>query len=403
MERAAPAFLLLSDPPPMPPARPSSRLSRFARRAALALLSTLLALGLGEAILRLVSGNACYVWPPHMHQELYPAPDVMPGVSGTSRFLVNSIGLRGDEPAKDRDIRILTLGGSTTECLYLDQTEAWPHVLQDLLGPHVWVGNAGRSGLTTRHHRLQAETLLDEIPGIDVVIVLAGANDLCIRLARDTAWAPVDFNSPEAVAPLMQEAFEVRPPRFAAGRRHHRTALHQALKKLSRLLRPGGATQDPSGRVYQVWRRHRREAPVLRQRLPDLAPALAEYAANLRAIARTTARHGARIVFVTQPSLWRNDLPPDLQRLLWMGGLGRYQKEAGHEYYAISALVEGMAIYNRVLLDTCRQIPGAVCVDLAAELPRDTTMFYDDVHFNEAGSRRVAGILAGRIKATGIR
>ena len=386
----------------MPPVRRSSLLPYLAKRTALVVSSMLLALGLGEIGLRLLSGNAFYIWPPHLHQELYPTPGIMPGVSGTSRFLVNSIGLRGDDPPRDRGMRILALGGSTTECLYLDQTEAWPHVLQDLFGPRAWVGNGGRSGLHTRHHRLQAEKLLDELPWIDVVVVLAGVNDLCFRLSRDTAWAPVDFSSPAAVAPLMQEAFEVRPPQDAAGPVYQRTALYQMLRRLGRRLRPGGATQDPPGRVYQVWRRHRHEAPVLRQRLPDLGPAIAEYAANLRAIARAAARHHARIIFVTQPAMWRDDLPPDLQRLLWMGGLGRYQKEAGHQYYSIAALAEGIALYNRVLLDTCRQIPGAICVDLAAELPRDTTVFYDDVHFNEAGSRRVAEILAGQIKAAGV-
>lgn len=373
-------------------------LSRIARRGALALLSSLLALGLGEAVLRLFSPDAYYVWPPHLHQVLRPTPDVMPGVSGPSRFVINSIGMRGDELSKDRDFRVLTLGGSTTECLYLDQTEAWPHLLQGLLGPRAWVGNAGRSGLHTRHHRLQAEKLLDQLPRMDAVIVLTGVNDLSLRLSRDTAWKPVDFTDPKALPGLMQEAFAIRPPRFMDGPFYKRTLLSQMLKRLGRTLRSGGATQDAPGVIYEIWRRHRREAPRLRQRLPDLGPALAEYADNLRAIARSAARHHARIVFVTQPALWRDGLPPDLQRLLWLGGVGRFQKEAGHEYYSVPALAAGMDAYNRTLLATCRRIPGALCVDLAAALPRDTTVFYDDVHFNEEGSRKVARVLAERLK-----
>lgn len=374
--------------------RPSPLILKLVQRGGLALLSSLLALGLGEAVLRLPSRDAFYIWPPHMHQELHPTPDIMPGVSGTARFEVSSLGLRGDELPAAQDLRILALGGSTTECLYLDQTEAWPHVLQDLLGPRVWVGNGGRSGLSSRHHRLQAEKLLDELPRMDVVIVLAGVNDLTLRLSRDTAWTRADFNSQGELADLFQEAFEVRPPQFAAGAFYERTALRQVLKRLDRSIKAGGATQDPGGEAYQVWRRHRREAPRLRQLLPDLGAALAEYEDNLRSIARSAARHHARIVFATQPSLWRDDLPPDLQRLLWLGGLGRFQKEAGHDYYTVPALADGMAAYNRTLLDTCREIPGALCIDLAAMLPRDTTVFYDDVHFNEAGSRRVAEILA---------
>jgi lysophospholipase L1-like esterase len=376
------------------------QLSRIARRGVLALLSSLLALGLCEAVLRVFSPDAFYVWPPRLHQELHPSPDVMPGVSGTSRFEINSIGLRGDELSKARDFRVLTLGGSTTECLYLDQTEAWPHLLQERLGPRAWVGSAGRSGLHTRHHRLQAEKLLDQPPRMDAVIVLTGINDFSLRLSQDTAWRPADLTGPEALPDLMQEAFAIRPPRFMEGPFYKRTVLWQRVKRLGRALRSGGATQDAPGRVYEIWRRHRREAPRVRQQLPDLGPALAEYADDLRAIARSAARHHTRIVFVTQPFLWRDDLPPDLQRLLWMGGVGRFQKEAGHEYYSISALAAGMDAYNRTLLATCRQIPGALCVDLAALLPKDTTVFYDDVHFNEAGSRRVAEILAQRLAGT---
>jgi hypothetical protein len=41
----------------------------------------------------------------------------------------------------------------------------------------------------------------------------------------------------------------------------------------------------------------------------------------------------------------------------------------------------------------CRE-RGLECVDLAAKLPRDTSVFYDDCHFNESGARRVAEVLA---------
>ena len=376
------------------PARHPSRLSGIAKRGILIALSGLLALGVGEVVLRGLSRDVFYVWPPRLRQEFHPSPEIMPGVSGVSRFEINSLGLRGDELSEGRDLRILAVGGSTTECLYLDQTEAWPSLLQALLGPRVWVGNAGRSGAHTRHHRLQAEELLEQLPRIDTVIVLTGINDLSLRLSQDEAWKPFDFNSPDAVSGLTREAFAVRPPRFADGPVYKRTALWQALGKLGLLVRSRGTTQDDRGRVYEAWRRRRRESPRLRQRLPDLGPALAEYAENLRAIARSAAGHRARVVFVTQPALWRDGLPPDLERLLWMGGVGRFQKESGHEYYSVSALAAGMDAYNRTLLATCRRIPEAVCVDLAARVPRDATVFYDDVHFNEAGSRRVARILA---------
>lgn len=325
----------------------------------------------------------------------------MPGVSGVSHFRINAQGLRGDDLTEDRKVRLLALGGSTTECLFLDDSEAWPRLLQDHLATAhkdkaIWVGNAGRSGHNTWHHKVQAEKLLAQVPGVSVVLVLAGVNDLSHRLALDRAYAPPD---PEKV---MDEAFAQKPLRFLHGPFYKRMALWQGLETIKRRLRTSGTSQDPTGRVYETWRRRRQGANPLRTELPDLGPALAAYAANLRAIADSAAQQGARVVFATQPALWREDLPEDLERLLWMGGVGRFQEESGHEYYSAGALASGLEAYNRTLLEVCRATPGAVCVDLAASVPRDTAAFYDDVHFNEAGSRRVARVLAERILGAGL-
>ncbi|HKV11376.1 MAG TPA: SGNH/GDSL hydrolase family protein [Thermoanaerobaculia bacterium] len=356
---------------------------------------------LGEALLRILASDSYSVWTPHLQYEFHPSPELMPGVSGVSHFRISAQGLRGDELTEDRSIRLLALGGSTTECLYLDDSEAWPRLLQDHLAaarkdPKIWVGNAGRSGHNTWHHRVQAEKLLAQVPGVSIVLVLAGVNDLSYRLGRDGAYAPPD---PDGV---MNRAFEQKPLRLLRGPFYKRTALWQGWKKIDRQLRTSGTAQDATGRAYNTWRRRRQSASALRTELPDLGPALADYAANLRAIADTAAKQGARVVFATQPALWREDLPEDLERLLWMGGVGRFQEESGHEYYSTGALASGMEAYNRTLREVCRATPGAVCVDLAASLPRDTGAFYDDVHFNEAGSRRVARVLAERILGAGL-
>lgn len=386
--------------PTASPRPPGSRTRRALLAGSAILLSCLPAVLVGELLLRSLASDSWFVWPPNLRNEFHPSPELMPGVQGIARFEINSQGLRGDEFAKDQDLRVLALGGSTTECLYLDGAEAWPRLLQDHLragGKRVWVGNAGRSGHNTWHHRVQAEKLLAQYPRIDVVLVLAGVNDLSLRLGLDRSYAPP---SEEKVT---DEAFKQKPLRFRPGPLYKRTALWQGVAKIEWRLRNKQETvQDPPGSIYVRWRRHRQGASALRTELPDLGPALEDYAENLRAIADTVARHGARVVFMTQPSLWREDLPEDLEALLWMGGVGRFQEESGHEYYTVEALEEGMAAYNRTLLEVCREIPGALCIDLAARLPQDATVFYDDVHFNEEGSRQVARVVAERLAEAGV-
>ena len=119
----------------------------------IAMISLIMALLIAEMGLRLYlpSPRKYYPRPPNI-QRVYDAspPGVLPGVEGPARYWTNSQGIRGDELSPEDNYRILTLGGSSTECLVLDQTEAWPQLLQDRLNDtgqyQAWVGNAGQAG-----------------------------------------------------------------------------------------------------------------------------------------------------------------------------------------------------------------------------------------------------------------
>lgn len=135
-----------------------------------------------------------FAWPPYLSGIYKIEPNVMPGIYGDSHFTINSAGIRGDEFSGDQDYRILALGGSTTECILLDDSEAWPYLLQknlnSLKGKNVWVGNVARSGLNSRDHLVQLPPLLDQYPDIDEVILMEGVNDLIMRLARHNDYDP---------------------------------------------------------------------------------------------------------------------------------------------------------------------------------------------------------------------
>jgi lysophospholipase L1-like esterase len=373
------------------------------RRAApllLAAASVTLSLAAAEFALRAAAPAPDHfgVWPAHLDLTLHPAPGVLPGVTGPSRFTTNADGLRAEARRPEHAHRILAVGGSTTESLYLDDAETWPRLLQERLAAvrgraDVWVGNAGKSGLNSRHHVVQVLQLLPQLPRIDVLLLLAGVNDLHHWLSRDSDFRPIDQEPPSAFAELYVRAFDVQP---------QPQPLWQPVQLLRRVARlqarwdgeapPVALIQDDAGRIYEKWRRHRREASRWRSELPDLDSALREYAANLHTIADVAQRHGARVVLVTQPVMWHAQLTPAERALLWLGGVGDFQREPGHEYYRVEALSRGMARYNAALLEVCT-LRGLDCIDLAGVLPRDTRTFYDDCHFNEAGSRRVAALL----------
>jgi hypothetical protein len=142
-----------------------------------------------------------------------------------------------------------------------------------------------------------------------------------------------------------------------------------------------------------TWRKHRHEAAKLINKLPDLSSALEEYARNINKMVEIAQKNSIRLIFITQPTLWKPDLSADLDALLWLGGIGDFQMENHPSYYSPEALATGIQKYNDTLLNICQK-RHLECVDLASILQKDTTVFYDDVHFNESGARKVSEVLS---------
>lgn len=361
--------------------------------------STAAILLISEAVLRFVFPLGYFLFPPHLNLVFTPYQNVMPGISGESKFKTNSQGIRGDELTSAHTYRILAIGGSTTQCDFLDQSEAWPFLLQKRLNnnaghPHVWVGNAGKSGMNTRNPIMAMKYLPIKEMKIDAVILLIGINDLHKRLSRDSQYDPNFLAKPNAEDLLINGTFirrkEKDKPFFK------KTALWQLLTRGKRTLFEKPVKEkviDKAGEIYITWREHRQKAAEIRTELPDLSAALAEYASNINKIIDMADKKSLRLIFMTQPTLWRSDLPKNLVALLWLGGIGDFQKESGKPYYSVEALQEGMEKYNDVLRQICHQ-RDLECIDLSSMLEKDTSVFYDDVHFNENGARKVSNVLS---------
>ncbi len=353
------------------------------------------------------------IHPPDLEVTFQPDPEAFPGVVGDSVFRTNSLGLRGDEWTGEAEVSILVLGGSTAECLILDQDEAWPQLVQRKLGreggPTVWVGNGGKSGKNTRSQLLHVEHLPPQLPGLRGIVLLLGANDLLLRLRQGEAYDPTFFEREGSIRSQVRLAFHRVPEAFwhsifdpdRPWFKHTglwRTARDAKQALESRHAGPGPGTilvQERRGRGEIEARRKRQEARPLVDALPDLGPALGEYRRNLERIVDLAQGHGVELLMLTQPSIWRPDLPPELDRLLWLG------HGEGGVYYTSRALAEGIARYNRVMLEVCAD-RRVECLDLAAMLPKDDTVFYDDVHFNEAGAERVAAAVAERLRRSSL-
>lgn len=316
-------------------------------------------------------------------------PIEFPGVQGIKTFTINRLGLRGPLPPVDRSIyRIVVIGGSTSICTYLDDFEDWPHVLMETMNaghqhPVVWVGNAAVSGQNTMHHVV----LMQWLPGVldfDAAVFLLGGNDMNISLA---------FNG----APTQQAlekfiGWEGDLPPGTLYRTWHPYYERLQLTRLARLglgglpdILRGSRGERPPDLDVAAYRRQRAAGPVVP--LPDLHTGLEEYRYRLLKVVSLCRNIGRRCVFLTQPGMWRNDLSPAELRLLWAGRVGSLAKPTG--FVAAADMERAMDSFNGVLRDVCRS-DGLECYDLAVHVPKDTSAFYDDVHFNEAGARLTA-------------
>jgi len=377
-------------------------------RILLALATAPLALAALEFGLRRfwTPARSAYVWPPELDTVYRADPAILPGVDGLARFHIGSHGLRAREFDDADVLRIACVGGSTTECLFLDTEESWPGLLEQHLAAGlrsgVWVGNAGKSGHAAREHVEQVEELCAGVPELDLVLVLAGANDLCGSLAHaePAGAAPPAIDDPAWRAGARRAAFMLLPVgEDARGPLQERCAIARALQiAKNRLLAGRPRAHNFDVRRYARWREQRAAASELRDELPDLGPALALYRSRLERMIASAHSRGIAIAFATQPATWRAGLAPERERLLWMGGAGDFQNRSGAPYWSAGALARGLADHNRVLEQVCAA-RGAPCLDLAALLDRADECFYDDVHFTEEGARRVAAAWAERVAA----
>ncbi len=369
--------------------------------ALLLLFSLSITLFVCEIVLSEISSENYYVWPPETRAITKSETGVLPGVTGENRFNINSFGLRGDPFREDQDYRILAIGGSTTECKILDDFEAWPYLVQEKLNEslpqNIWIGNVGISGRRTKHHMVQVQMLLKQYPRIDALILLVGINDLGQRLARDEKYEPFPpLSSLDALrySNLLSDSFVITPPNSRLKLPfYRRTEMEHKLRKVIWYSMNKEHIQDEGGAVYVKRRKFRQSASVIRTTLPDLSSALEEYSRNLNTIIDLAMERGTRPIFVTQPTMWKHGLSEELRNLLWFGGVGFFIAGSSDQYYSVEALAEGMGMYNEALKAVC-DARNVEYIDLASVLPADTTVFFDDCHFNESGSELVASIIA---------
>jgi len=150
--------------------------------------------------------------------------------------------------------------------------------------------------------------------------------------------------------------------------------------------------EDSAGGWYIGARNARKNAAQIIDALADMDKNLVVFEKNIKEIISLAELKGIRLIFLTQPSLWKNGLTNSEKDLLWFG----YTQDK-RKYYSIGALMKGLGQFNGRLKKICKE-KNIECIELDTLLPKDTSVFYDDAHFNESGCRKIADILSEYLK-----
>ena len=259
-------------------------------------------------------------------------------------------------PKPPGELRIVALGGSTTENVWNDEGLHWPLVLERELHAagrtDVRVYNGAMSAYSTAHSlvRLAFDVLRYEP---DVVIVMHNLNDLTVNYfaARDGSSVDANYLVKYGRQTFIQQVEE---------RDLIVSRLGYSIRRRLRQLFP---RTDPS------WSEDY-----------DLAPGLALFRRNLRSLAAVARAHDSELVALTMPAT-RDRGAFDATRELRQHPLPSYDRffrdfDAYND--AIRALAAG----------------GIPVIDMAERLPEEDGRFADIVHYTSAGVEAFGRTLA---------
>lgn len=347
--------------------------SRFYRtRLAVMIVTTVLMIGVLEFATRRMFPQPIF----NTRLPYYPNVEInrtvnLKGVKADSHYSTNTWGFRGDPVPADRELtfEILTIGGSTTLCFFLDDANTYPTLMQNYLRedyPQVWVGNAGLDGHTTRGHLVTMETVVSSVKP-DGIVFLIGINDLSASLSP--GWQ-LQFD-------------EILTPWFFD------SALFRLLWRQSQVLK-GGTTVKAEGHGNFVALPMTDDEVDLPADLAEALPTLPEYRVNVNRLIDLGQQQGIQMLFMTQPLLFEDNE-------YWAG------INSSSYWLKVQKTISGatnrrmMDLFNATLLEICDE-RGVPCYDLAAELSGKPEYFYDSMHFTDEGAARVGELAAQAIE-----
>ncbi|MCP9764541.1 SGNH/GDSL hydrolase family protein [Lacihabitans soyangensis] len=282
----------------------------------------------------------------------------------------NSIGFRGEEwDLSSKRTKMLFVGGSTTECFYIDDKKHWPYLLSQKLGPNFLVNNAGLNGHSTVGHISLLNGYLAQLKP-DYAFFLIGINDLATTdnggnsfdsklVEKNMEYFVLQIEEYSRLVNLLHSFYRSYQA-FKLGVKDNAEWHLESQKELKSL---------PQNEMDEILKKHKNAQEGYKKRILE--------------IINICKSNNVKPVFLTQPLLFGEGIDPTTGL-----DLAKYQ------VYIFSGLQYSQKLepYNQTLRQVCTESQIQM-IDLAKLLPKDSKYFFDDMHFSDAGCEKISEII----------
>ena len=274
----------------------------------------------------------------------------------------------------DPDISIVFLGGSTTECRFVEEENRFPYrtglLLEHRLNLKINSYNAARSGNHSLH---SLDILLNKIAPIksDIAIMMHNINDLSILLHEKSYW-----NKSKSRSVIFDMNDEVVSNFFRIMRDRWIPNLAAAMRNFDRSLRSLWKSDSKANDEFAGTR----GKPIT----VDKSAMVKQFEMNLQSFIYLCKARNIIPVLMTMSSRFKEK--PDKI-------VADAVKESGLEYGQFKDIFDA---FNESIRQKAKE-NNIMVIDLAKMVPQEKEFLYDIVHHNDNGSIKSAEIISKQL------
>ena len=287
----------------------------------------------------------------------------------------------------DSTLRVVTIGASTTEEYNTDDKKTWSNLLIEDLSEYtnkdIELINMGMSGLRSKHHYISLLRTKKYQP--DIVIFLLGFND----------WNYHILNREKS---YLIPSYEIKYD-------FEKSILHKIYKKINRQISKLFPKKTTTGKTKKLSANQTTEEIIesfllsqnnsLEKRkikkIFEPQNVSDEYNFWTSYIAKECKKKQFICFFADQPTGYDENVSAELKKRFWMTPF--------YQDYTLSLdnLIQISSLYNNWLREYITNNNLNFC-SLSEKFEPNTDNFFDDAHFSENGSKKVAKILSECVK-----